>query len=437
MSIIRQGIDAEARVLRRALNPKSDVFNLYKTFDYSPWIKEHLSFMSDLIESKNKVTIHNEMRNRIEINGMTASFPEFRGVVGYLIKSIFQSSDVLNFHEASEERMLRLDLLVSKLIVLETRYNFPYLPTIIAIEEMLSLLDIYQRVTSKTKFSPYYHTFRYRSYLDYLAINKTHDNILLPTFKFIGTRDLIKLRSVPMMIVQVSKTPKMVDMYFNTSIELWSHDLQHARRQYQETLYYYDTVVKHRKYNLSRSPFDLVTLNTFYEEMDSYINDKISDLITQNDDRETHLTQLFRIIIFEVSHEKAIPITKENIIKTIKTGYDIFPVESICVDSSDNGHLKIQNEIFNDPKLLANIRGKLRHGFYDDVNNPNDKIVQREYRTTYWIARAAQLLLKEIDEKDNTSLEFLMEATSDSTNAGEFSQVSEIDIPDDFFPKTC
>lgn len=427
MSFIREGIDAKYRVIKRASNPKTNVFNLYKTFDYSPWIREHLKFINDLIESKDKVTLYNEMRSRLKTNGKTASFPEFKGVVGYLIKAIFQDTNVLSFYEASEERILRLDLLVSKLIVLETRYYFPYLLTIIAIEEMLSMLDIYQRVTSIIKYSPYYHTFRYQSYLYYLSIDDDHDNILLPTFKFIGTRDLIKLRSIPMMIVQVSKTPKMVDMYYNTSIELWSHDLQHARRQYQETLYYYDTQVKHRKYNFSRSPFDLISLDNFYREMDSYINDKLSNLITQSNDRDIHLTQLFRIIIFEISHEKAIPITKDNIIKTIKSGYDTYPIENIFVE---NEKIEIMNEIFNDPKLLANIKGKLRHGFYDDVNNPNDKIVQREYRTTYWIAKAAQLLLKEIDENDSTTLEVLIELTSDSTNAGEFSQVSEINIID-------
>lgn len=427
MSLIREGSDAKDRVKRRALHPKESLLNHYKTFDYKPWIKEHLTFINNLIESDDKVNIYISLRDRLKKDGNTASFPEYKGVIGYLIRSIFQDEKVLKFYEFSSERNFRLELLISKLLVLETRYHFPYLPTIIAIEEMLNMLDIYQRVGSYQKISPYYHTFRYRSYLDYLAMDQNHDNILLPTFKLIGTRDLIRLRGIPMMITQVSKEPKMVDMYYNTSIELWSHDLQHARRQYQETLYFYDTQVKHRTYNSSRSPFDLVSIETFYREMDDYIKEKITGLITQDDNREEYLTQLFRIIIFEISHEKAIPLTKENIIKSVKSGYDIFPVESISVI---NGEIKIVNEIFNDPKLLANIHGKLRHGFYDDVKNPNNKIVKSEYRTKYHISKAAQILLKEIDENDDTSLDFLLDQTSDTTNAEEFTQVSEINIPE-------
>jgi hypothetical protein len=74
------------------------------------------------------------LRNRLQIGGADSDFPEFKGVIGYLAKAVFQSK-ITEFLERPEYKVL-LDQLANKLlgIQIEGRFNYPYRTTIYVME---------------------------------------------------------------------------------------------------------------------------------------------------------------------------------------------------------------------------------------------------------------------------------------------------------------
>ena len=141
--------------------------------------------------------------------------------------------------------------------------------------------------------------------------------------------------------------------------------------------------------------------------------------------------QLIKMLIFEIVHEKAWPITAKSISRCIGILYDTFPIESLCINTDSSGvKITVKNEMFDDPTTLSNLRGKVRHGFYDNVTQPNNKIIDAKYRTSKHIAKASEILLKLLDINNSLSYDDLLRLTIDTTNAGEFSQVSSISIDD-------
>ena len=83
-------------------------------------------------------------------------------------------------------------------------------------------------------------------------------NIIFPTNAYIGATELIKLRCVPILIMGVSNKPVYVDQYLNTPLDFWAHDIQHSKRQIQETLRYYDCYIKHSEYYQRRVLFNII-----------------------------------------------------------------------------------------------------------------------------------------------------------------------------------
>ena len=129
---------------------------------------------------------------------------------------------------------------------------------------MLGLLDVFYRTTSPTKYNAYYHNFRYRNYLSYV-VNEP-DQVCFPTTCVLWSQHFIAMRCVPVLLLGVAYSPLLADQYVNTPLDFWAHDLQHARRQIQETQRYYDIYVKHRQYYEKRSPFDYVSTDQFCKE---------------------------------------------------------------------------------------------------------------------------------------------------------------------------
>jgi hypothetical protein len=436
--------EREARVLKRALNPKENIFEYFKTNNYDQVIKKHIDDVKQMIE--NPYNTYIKLKERLEKDGADADFPEFEGVVGYLTKALFQTPEIIDFF-SKKEYIVLLEQIINKLmsIQIDQRFNYPYRATIYCIESMLELLDLYYR-TAQTKYSynpskqinenigPYYHAFRYRSYMTTFTDSEfgIPKNIIFPTCANIGATDLIKIRCVPILIMGITNEPVYVDQYLNSPLDFWAHDIQHSKRQIQETLRYYDNFIKHNQYFQRRTLFDMRTELEFYKYMETYTKDIIIPIIKKNksDSPETAAYKdIMKLVIFEIIHEKAWPITEKSLCRNIPLRYDEFPVENIKLNN-DTHKIEAFHYLFADPTTIGNVIGKIRAGFYDFADNPNEKIIPKEYRTSYHVAKASRKLLQLINCSKIPSDEYMIALTTDRHAMQEMIDVKQIDIPD-------
>jgi hypothetical protein len=449
--------DSEKRIKKRAAKPYDNAVNYLKEVNCEKYIDEYKIFYKKM--TSNPYDTYIELRERLDNYGSIASFPEFKGVIFYLIKKIYQDIEFNDFCKSDKTmdnfRMILVHEIVA--IMIESRYMYPYKATLLLIEQMLKIIDTFYRV-KETKYTAYYHNFRYRVYLTYLLDNPNNDYLVMPVLT-IGATDIIKLRCVPILVLGVSNEPVHADQYVNTPLDFWAHDMQHARRQIQETERYYDTIVKHLKYYDSRSPFDLISKKSFYKMMEKFTKEKILPMIAltplkkkgdldENELKKINGTirdlneqaKLRKLLLFEIVHEKAWPITKFSVCRNIKLGYDIFPIESMITQCGDEKIDYVDEEImkscpdlkfttvdeeFEDPTTLSNTINKLRHGFYDDPDDTNSMIVDEKYRTSDSLVKQAMFILERLDCEAMTAEE-LMNLTKNTKNAEEFLQYPKV-----------
>ena len=101
--------------------------------------------------------------------------------------------------------------------------------------------------------------------------------------------------------------------------------------------------------------------------MEQYTKEIILPIIKINalDSREVRaLKAIKKLIIFEVVHEKAWPITEKSLCRNIPLRYDEFPVENIKLNEETN-KISTFHYLFADPTTIGNVIGKIRSGFYD------------------------------------------------------------------------
>jgi hypothetical protein len=438
--------EEEIRLERRAKKPLEIAMTMFTTKDYTSEIDEHNQILKSIMNDP--LNKYLEFRDRLRTGGPTVSFPEFRGTVSKLTQELFQNKTNTDIIDADPTLLNARELMLHSLIAIQTehRYVYPYKATILVIEEMLKILDIVAR-KKRTDLSPYYHNLRYRLYLTYLLDQAYPDNIVFPTIYNIGSTFLVKVRCVPIQFIGVVQEATHADQYDNSPIDFWAHDIQHGRRLIQENQRYYDIVVKHMYYYTKRSTFDFVPIEDFYKEQADFTNFLFS-LITvtaaeRKDATETKDPQeklqkekliayknIKKLIIFEVVHEKAWPITKFSLCRNIPLGYDVFPIETLV--GTSRGGIKTVDDKFQDPTTLSNLYNKLRRGFYDKVTSPDARIVDPRFRTAKDIAHAAQELLIQIDCQVKHEFDELLALTEDPKGAEEFTErAGEIAFPDD------
>lgn len=338
--------------------------------------------------------------------------------------------------------------------MIEDRFNYPYAQTIYVIEHLLELIDYYYRDNDDTqtastineRIGPYYHIFRYRSYIT-TFLNSEHgipENIIFPTCANIGATDLIKIRCAPILIMGIVDKPIYVDQYLNTPLDFWAHDIQHSKRQIQETLRYYDVFIKHNNYYKRRTLYDIKTKEQFYYYMNNFTQTIILPMISLKDypknsgkleiDTERAMRAIKKLIIFEVIHEKAWPITQASLCRNISLRYDEFPVENITFGPSEiepeKEVIKAFHYLFADPTTIGNVVGKLRTGFYDKVNNPKDYIVPKQYRTSENVAKCALDIMTQLGCTKTPTLDYFLALATDRHAMQEFQDIPSIEGDD-------
>ena len=75
---------------------------------------------------------------------------------------------------------------------------------------------------------------------------------------------------------------------------------------------------------------------------------------------------------------------------------------------------------------MSNIRGKLRSGFYDDINKETTDYIPHKYRTSKFIATNALELLKQLNCSEIPSFKYLLALTTDRKGAEEFDKITQI-----------
>lgn len=112
--------------------------------------------------------------------------------------------------------------------------------------------------------------------------------------------------------------------------------------------------------------------------------------------------------------------------------YDTFPVESIIIE----GHkISTHDFTFNDPTTLSNCIHKLRGGFYDDSSAPYEAILPKSFRTSQYMANAAEKLYKYIANQGCSNIarptkEFLLALSTDQHDTDEYRDKEIVDEPD-------
>lgn len=388
--------------------------------------KQFKSIIEDPVES------YLEFYNRIQKHGQLAPFPEFKEVVDFLLSEL-DSKDVTQM--LYEHRALLLELNEVKTFLFHlnlkieidenTEYpyaipfedSYPYRPTIDAIENAVRFLDKVNRLNPDNKAVKLYHFDRYCYHRHSLITN--NDVIIFPTMRELSMWDFIKTRSVPLVFVGVISRTARVDGHYQSPLDFWYHDFNHARR-----LYGY---IKKKLKSL-----DLVSQKDIIKYY-NVVNDFIFNILVVNfleikkEDTEEgrSMKLLVAMIIFEVVHESAVTLERDELVKDILRGNGPAPYEYMHngdpvdfeklrtpVGNIESGASK--NDIgkktyvryFLDPTsggLLVNVYRKLNHFYYDTTEEVDENFIEAKYRTPDFILKAVRKIFEVIDYKDYIS----------------------------------
>merc|ERR1719271_472726 len=225
----------------------------------------------------------------------------------------------------------------------------PYVDSLDLMESIVTLFDINVRA-KKVSATPaesnlrFHHTEWWLYGLPHLQFVAPKEGFfVIPTTASIGTTDLIKWKALPFGIIQIPFDILYVDRYYQTPLEFFVHDYQHARRHWWETYlniyatqfhvtrdiefkppsYYFEH--DGNKLHFSRSDWlqrveDLVREETTPIMMGLMKMIKIQDfkspelrhlnlskLSTDAQEYERNMRRLVKFLIFEIHHEENEP----------------------------------------------------------------------------------------------------------------------------------
>jgi hypothetical protein len=122
-------------------------------------------------------------------------------------------------------------------------------------------------------------------------------------------------------------------------------------------------------------------------------------------------SQIIKIIVFEIVHEDALPIHPKVLCETIMRQSGNNPVFPRIKKNNTTQEAKVHFLDEQGGSILGFVKYKLRYGFFDTIDNINEKAVLLFYRTDKKIAIAAQILLKQLCDKTETIDDILVNVT--------------------------
>ena len=166
---------------------------------------------------------------------------------------------------------------------------------------------------------------------------------VIPTTASIGTTDLIKWKALPFGIIQIPFDILYVDRYFQTPLEFFVHDFQHARRHWWETYlniyatqfdvtrdcefrppsFYFDAdesklhfsrsdwlqrvedLVMNETTNIMAGLMKMIKVQDFKSAEFCHLN--VSNIPANAQEDERNMRRLIKFLIFEIHHEENEP----------------------------------------------------------------------------------------------------------------------------------
>jgi len=381
-----------------------------------------------------------EYHARLVKNGANAPFPEFKPIVDFLLKELESE----HFQKLlADNSALKLELAEVRTFLAHVNLSFksddperypydvpfdqpfPYRPTLDAIEAAIRLFDRLNRLEPGNRAVQLYHFDRYCYHRHALVANP--DVVLIPTLKELSLADFIRTRAVPIEFVGVVSRTTRVDGHQQSPLDFWYHDLNHARR-----LYAYIRR-RLRQQSIEVDPGKLA----YYRSVDAFITGTIFPKVLREvpgtSPEEQALHRLATMIIFEIVHETALTLEKDEILADLFRGNGPQPFEYMARELEEEhdvealrtptgnlqsgassisreGHDEIRVHYFFDAAsvgLLANVFHKLTHHYYDDEGVVNETLVPGIYRTPEYLVKAAKLICTAVGATDVPSDEEL------------------------------
>lgn len=405
--------------------------------------------MNSNTDNKNNLVLHpvemyREFRERIKLHGQMAPFPEFKPLVDFLISeldteyvnTIIKENPVF-IYELKEVKTFLFHINLQFTVEEKIQYPyavpfeapFPYRPTIDAIESAIRFFDKINRADPNNKAVKLYHFDRYCYHRHSLVANP--DLILFPTTEELSLADFIKTRSVPISFIGVVSKTTRVDGHYQSPLDFWYHDLNHARRLH--------AYIKNRLHELGYTKDEEIF--AYLESVNTFVLETIlPNFVTITEDmpeEEKEIRKMATMIIFEIIHETALTLERDSIINDLLRPNGPQPFEVMGVDDVVNvenlrtptGNLK-SGASFADLRegsptlvsyfldkssigLLANVFSKLNHSYYDEADRINEDIVGVPYRTPEFIAKTALHILTVLKYDPLPSLEELLDLVID------------------------
>ncbi len=411
------------------ISHSKQALTLFSTYQKTPQLKTWESGLypdtgKDLIRAiqESPWELYKQMVKRIEDWGALAPMPEFRPAVNHLQNKL--ESDALKNMIRQNEGILEpfrikalqdlFHISVDFSATEDPAYphcqpfadRYPYLPTIHAIVNALSFLDIINRMEYEGISAPY-HTDRYRYHLTHmydLPSEKNGKFVYLPLVGSLYLRDFLKLRPVPLGFLGVSTQMIFNDAYWNGAEDFFYHDVNHVRRlnSYNQRAW------------TNQNPLEIIAKN--YDFINQMILPALEVRLADSN-HEQDIKKLSLVLFFELFHEYAYALDLEQLKAAyeFKSG-DPSPFEHI-VDKSfkpeelekirmPNSNLESGFTFFKHnpkdptvryfmdrgPNFIASCLNKLNNYFYDSPWRPSWSLPKKENRTAENIAEAALLV---------------------------------------------
>jgi hypothetical protein len=309
------------------------------------------------------------------------------------ITTVRNASDKGFFNVKSENVIFRHGKEYSGYNVYETPYKgnqYPYAYCIRVLVQALSTIDLINIDMKSikdgsmwdTQYAAVYFSERYHYYLDYLLDNALNV-FLLPILQNIGATTLIRHRYSRIQPCGIIFDEAFVDEDLQTPSNFFWHDLNHARRIYQNNIWY----SKHNK----------ISLDNLYSVMRKDASELLPIkgwLSPENMKYES----LIKILLFEVVHEDALPFTKDSIETDILfASGNCYPYERTYDNpEKDSKYSRINLRFYEQgASTLRTIYNKIRHAFFEKEQT-NDIVVKTELRYIRHLIEAAYLLLNKV-----------------------------------------
>lgn len=369
------------------------------------------------------LAVYEDIKRRFEENGNNpdTSMPELFPVVDKIKQSLF--TDRINWLCKNNPTLLAVRDNVDNWLThvsFKNRIFCPYQSTIRAIYEWIKFYDIIARIEKwfyeecKTdepiQHNPQelpnalYHTYRYE-YRYNEILSMIPNEILIPTFEYLGATDIMKIRGIPLRFIWLADEFIYVDEFEQSPKEFFMHDVNHSYRMAIEDI------------NFSKKLW--ITRDQLFQESNKFLSQYLEKIkILKSDSKEEkEIKKLKKIILFEIIHEDARPATTKIIWEYIQQiEWNSVPFEVPA--TKEDWYREVTDLMDTGISTLSYVRNKLQHGFYDEVDSQMPQIVDPEYRYAKRIWKAAYEMLielwvkpsneAELDKKGNVSLERLM-----------------------------